>query len=103
MSNSPLPALAYLLQSGYTHNDLKNLFLYEKTYTPEIVWASLQSGIVTWDIPENRGEKILEKSKKVDTYLSATKIYNQNKKAEQQTDKVEVTDLDLILKGQYAY
>ena len=45
----------------------------------------------------------LKKSKKVDTYLSSTKIYNQNKKAEQQTDKVEVTDLDLILKGQYAY
>lgn len=67
MSNTTLLSLAYLLQSGYTHNDLKNLFLYEKISTPEAVWEWLQSGIVIWDIPEGRWEKILEKSKKVDT------------------------------------
>ena len=45
----------------------------------------------------------LKKSKNVDAYLSATKIYNQNKKAGRQADKVEPTDLDLILKGQYVF
>ncbi|MEP7318162.1 MAG: sulfotransferase [Panacibacter sp.] len=45
----------------------------------------------------------LEKSKNVDAYLSATKIYNQNKKVEQQTEKEKTSDLDLILKGEYAF
>lgn len=45
----------------------------------------------------------LGKSKNVESYLSATKIYNQNKKAEQQTEKEDTADLDLILKGQYAF
>jgi DNA processing protein len=59
--------LVYLHQSGYTHNDLKNLFLREKNTSPEEVWESLKNRIVLWEIWEDRSEKILEKSKKVDT------------------------------------
>ncbi len=66
MSNPKNIALICLLQSGFTHNDLKKLFLEEKTYSPEYVWDSLNNKIILWEIPTDRGEKILEKSKKVD-------------------------------------
>ncbi len=66
MYNTYQIAIACLLESGFTHNDLKNLFLSEGEYTPESVWNTLRDGEVHGDIPEERGKKILEKSKKVE-------------------------------------
>jgi DNA processing protein len=79
MSDNTHHILAYLHQSGYTHNDMKNLFLRERILSPEEVWLSLRNSTVLWEIWGDRSEKILEKSKKVDTqkidsYLNEKKI-----------------------------
>jgi len=73
MSSPTQISLACLLQSGFTHHDLKDLFLYEKKSTPETVWKSLKEGIVEHELSEWRKEKILEKSKKV-SYEDIEKI-----------------------------
>lgn len=65
MYNAQKLALVCLLQSGFTHNDLKNLFLEEWENTPELVWEWVKNEDISADIPEERKKKILEKSKKV--------------------------------------
>jgi predicted Rossmann fold nucleotide-binding protein DprA/Smf involved in DNA uptake len=78
MHNSTLLSLTYLLQSGYTHHDLKTLFWHQNSYSPEDVWASLQKDIIIGDMHTDRHQIIREKYKKVNIQAINTMIVEKN-------------------------
>lgn len=58
-------SLIYLLQSGYTHADIKTLFI-SWIISPEWVWEKTKTWENPLELPESRMTKIREKQKKVD-------------------------------------
>ncbi len=57
--------LAYLLESWYTHLELKNMLL-AWTLSPEALWKETKEDNVSLEIPDERKSRIQEKYKKVD-------------------------------------
>jgi predicted Rossmann fold nucleotide-binding protein DprA/Smf involved in DNA uptake len=65
MLDSTHLALAYLLQSGYTHLDIKGI-LSNTTLSPEKVWEDTKKGENTLELSDDRIGRIREKMEKVD-------------------------------------
>jgi DNA processing protein len=65
MSDSTHLTLAYLLQSWYTHLDIKGI-LSNTTLSPEKVWEDTKKGENTLELSDDRIGRIREKMEKVD-------------------------------------
>ena len=57
--------IAFLLQAGYTHLELKKILL-TGNISPEILWKKMQDNTISLDISDDRKARIQEKYKKVD-------------------------------------
>lgn len=59
--------LVFLHSSGCTHNDLKKLFPLKETFDPKYLWENLTLSLEQIEMTEERKNKIVEKSRKIDT------------------------------------
>ncbi len=67
MFDNSLLHLVYLLQSGCTHNDLKEAFPTESLFDPITLWKGVLDGTFLREMKPERREKIIQKAQKLDT------------------------------------